>query len=204
MTDPTEPLGPPRTFLCPCGATQQSHVGSSNLHRDGRELCDRCAREWIKNRPRGRKSNRSTNPEEHHMAPKKHYEADGTTPKKAKRSAHAEAKPAAKRMRQKELPGLEKPRFPEIEKAAERYRDLRAERKALLDGENGAKERLIAAMRKHGQIAYRDDNADPPFAIFIVSDDKVKLENVKPKPKTEIERKLGPAVATEPRSDPSA
>lgn len=154
-------------LTCPCGASFEREDTESHLHdSQGRELCLPCAKVEAK-KPRTRRK---------HMA-------------KAKQKH--EAKQPRKRARQGELPGMEKPRFPRIETAAEHYRELREEQKALAERVTAARDQLIFEMRQAKQSTYRDDTADPPFVITVEAKDNVKLTEVRPEPKTDLERRLG-------------
>lgn len=152
-------------LTCPCGAEFERLETESHLHDDQhRELCLSCAKVEAK------KPRRNT------MAKSK--------------SGEAKSKPTRKRARQSELPGMERPRFPEIERAAAVYADLREQRKDLAERETSARAVLILAMRRHGQTAYRDDNADPPIVITLEAKDAVKLVEVRPEKRTDLERDM--------------
>ena len=56
--------------------------------------------------------------------------------------------------KQKDLPGMEERRIPELHAAAEEYAEHRDERMEALQEEVKLKEKLIALMHKHGKTEY--------------------------------------------------
>jgi len=70
--------------------------------------------------------------------------------------------------RQQVLKGMEQLTIPEIDAAAENYREQRDKRMRLTAKEVDAKNALIEAMRKHKQDVYRDNNAAPPLTVTLV------------------------------------
>lgn len=67
-----------------------------------------------------------------------------------------------KRLRQKSLPGTEPEVIPEIEAAAEAYREARDNRIEASKEESRTQKELLKAMKKHGQTHYDGEtlNAD--------------------------------------------
>ena len=104
--------------------------------------------------------------------------------------ARVEAKAPRPKRRQVELPGLEKPRIAAIERAADEYREARHAQKLAADHAAATKDRLIAQMRRNGQTSYRDDTSDPPVVITLEARDSVKIVEVRPEPKTGLERAI--------------
>ena len=104
--------------------------------------------------------------------------------------ARVEAKAPRPKRRQVELPGLEKPRIAAIERAADEYREARHAQKLAADHAAATKDRLIAQMRRNGQTTYRDDSSDPPVVITLEARDSVKIVEVRPEPKTGLERAI--------------
>lgn len=76
-----------------------------------------------------------------------------------KASVTTTEEPAKKTLRvpkakQVDLPGMENRNIPEIEEAAETYRDARDERIACSKTESDRKQRLIEIMQKHNRTLY--------------------------------------------------
>lgn len=78
------------------------------------------------------------------------------------------------RPEQQEIPGTEAPKIKEIEKAAQKYVDIRDSRMALTTKEVAAKAALIEVMQKHaGEVSRdKDDNLVYRYddSLVIVSD----------------------------------
>lgn len=70
--------------------------------------------------------------------------------------------------RQQVLKGMEQPSIPEINAAAENYREQRDKRMRLTVKEIAAKAALMEAMAKHKLDIYRDNDATPPLTVTIV------------------------------------
>jgi hypothetical protein len=64
-----------------------------------------------------------------------------------------------RRPKQEQIPGTEPPSIAEIDEAAEALLDIRERRRDLLEQQREAKAELVAAMKRHGQRAYRDAGA---------------------------------------------
>jgi hypothetical protein len=78
--------------------------------------------------------------------------------------------------RQLRIAGTERPRFKEIDSAAERYQEARQEATHAKDVEAKAKESLVATMKRHGVSEYLDQDAIPPLLITVeTGPDKVKV-----------------------------
>lgn len=125
----------------------------------------------------------------------------------------------AGRRRQGQLPGMEEPRNPEVEHAAELYHQDMTARVGMSNKEKVSKANLIAVLKKHGLPSYRDSHAVPPIMITLKpGKEGVKIDvleagetlaevfSEKPaageKPKIEkVPRKLA-AVETTPGDDP--
>jgi hypothetical protein len=82
--------------------------------------------------------------------------------------------------RQLRVPGTERPRFREIDQAAEKYREVRDELESVKTRESTAKDRLIAAMKAYAQTEYVDEDAVPPLRITLsAGPDKVKVKETR-------------------------
>ncbi len=78
--------------------------------------------------------------------------------------------------RQAELKGIERKAIKEINDAAEGYVDARDRRMKLTEKEHESKEALIAVMKKHDTLVYRDDEANPPLIVTLTpGKDNVKV-----------------------------
>jgi len=66
----------------------------------------------------------------------------------------------AKRKKQGELPGMERPTIKELDTAAEHYVEKRDARMEASVTEKEAKDTLIAVMKKHKVDIYRDESAN--------------------------------------------
>jgi hypothetical protein len=77
--------------------------------------------------------------------------------------------------KQVDLPGMEDRDIPEIEEAAERYRDVRDERIALSKDESTAKQSLIAVMKAHKRSVYSRNG----MSITLEEIDNVKVKTAK-------------------------
>jgi hypothetical protein len=75
--------------------------------------------------------------------------------------------------RQKEIPGTERPKHPEVDAAAEGYVKVRDKRIKLSADEKAAKAALVEAMRAAGLKVYRDDEAGLIVALAEKTDVKV-------------------------------
>lgn len=75
--------------------------------------------------------------------------------------------------RQAALPGMERKTVKEVDTAAEHYVSARDTRMKHTEKEHDAKEGLIAAMKKHNLLSYRDDDAG--LVVTLVSKDNVKV-----------------------------
>ncbi len=78
--------------------------------------------------------------------------------------------------KQLEIAGTERPKHAEIEAAADGYVQERNKRMKLTVKEKAAKVGLIAAMRKHDILVYRDDEHVPPLLVTLSSKDDVRVE----------------------------
>lgn len=87
------------------------------------------------------------------------------------------AKPKRERQKQKEFPGMERPKIQALEDAAYELRDVRAERQALTAKEVELAEKVSALMKKHQLKSYRLD--DEQEVAIIPSDFKVKVRKIK-------------------------
>lgn len=83
--------------------------------------------------------------------------------------------PAKGKAKQADLPGMEDRDIPEIEEAAERYRDVRDERIALSKDESTAKQSLIAVMKAHKRSVYSRNG----MSITLEEIDNVKVKTAK-------------------------
>lgn len=71
--------------------------------------------------------------------------------------------------RQSRLPGMEGRRIKEIEDAADAYVVERDKRMKLTKKEVEAKTKLIEMMKKHDKTIYKDEDADPPYIVTLVT-----------------------------------
>jgi hypothetical protein len=83
--------------------------------------------------------------------------------------------PAKGKAKQVDLPGMEDRDIPEIEEAAERYRDVRDDRIALSKDESTAKQALIAVMKAHKRSVYSRNG----MSITLEEIDNVKVKTAK-------------------------
>lgn len=81
------------------------------------------------------------------------------------------------RAKQAEIPGTERPKVAEVGAAAEAYVDARDKRMKLTDKEKGAKDALVAVMKKHSLSVYRDDSASLVVTL-VQGKDGVKVETI--------------------------
>lgn len=87
------------------------------------------------------------------------------------------------RSKQTRIPGTEQKKVPEIERAADHYVDVRDKRMELTEAEVDAKDKLLAAMRKHGLDVYHLEDAEPPLVVTVLPGEatvKVRKEVVEP------------------------
>lgn len=85
-------------------------------------------------------------------------------------------KQSRRRSRQVRIPGTEGPSFPDIDRAAEEYVEIRDERMALTEREVDARGRVINAMKEHKLHAYWSDD----FIVELVdADARVKVRKDK-------------------------
>jgi hypothetical protein len=88
--------------------------------------------------------------------------------------------------KQPALPGLERPKIPELSILGAAYRRIVKKRVKLTAEETAAREALIAAMQKHKQDAYVDDEHVPPLEIILTEGKvKVKVSELSPNATTE-------------------
>jgi hypothetical protein len=81
--------------------------------------------------------------------------------------------------KQQEIPGTEEPKIPEVEHAAESYREIRDERMELTESEITAKATLLAVMKKHNLKAYKDKVAG--YVVLVeAGEDNVKVKKLQP------------------------
>lgn len=69
-------------------------------------------------------------------------------------------KPKKVKPKQRDLPGMEERRIPDLHAAAEVYADTRDSRMDLLNREVELKEELLGLMRKHGKKVYLYDSVE--------------------------------------------
>ena len=79
--------------------------------------------------------------------------------------------------RQQKIPGTERTKHADIEKAADHYAEIRDERMELTEREGKAQESRLAAMKKHGIESYKLDDGREVFVEH--GDDKVKVRKPK-------------------------
>lgn len=77
-----------------------------------------------------------------------------------------------KKPRQARLPQMEDPIIEELERAAEKYADVRDKRMALTTVEVSCKEELLSLMDKHGKSSYVHNGYD---IKVVVESKKVKV-----------------------------
>lgn len=71
------------------------------------------------------------------------------------------------RAKQAELKGMERPSFPDIDKAAEEYVEVRDERMLLTEQEVMKKQTLLRLCREHKVKVYKSDVHDPPLIVTV-------------------------------------
>lgn len=79
---------------------------------------------------------------------------------------------------QLKMKGTEDPNYPDVEAAAEEYRDVRDRRMALTDEEVDKKEELHRLMKKHKLKTYRLPNSEH-VAELVAGEETVKVRKVK-------------------------
>lgn len=77
--------------------------------------------------------------------------------------------------KQLDIPGTERQTIKEIDDAAEAYVDARDARMKKTEKEHEAKDALIAAMKAHNTLVYRDESVDPPLVVTLVDKSTVKV-----------------------------
>jgi len=89
-----------------------------------------------------------------------------------------EKKEKASKPKQKDLPGMEERKIPDLHAAAEDYAEIRDERMALTEKEVPAKANLLELMHKHGKETYKYEDVE----ISVVHEEetvKVKIHREK-------------------------
>ncbi len=71
--------------------------------------------------------------------------------------------------KQLEIAGTERKTVKEIDDAAEAYVDARDKRMKLTEKEKIAKDALVSVLKKHNLEVYRDDAANPPVVVTVLS-----------------------------------
>lgn len=106
----------------------------------------------------------------------------------AKKKAKKASKP--RRARQMAIPGTRDPEIPELDRAAERYLNLRDERMATGEAELQARTTVVELMKQHGKKVYRfDDSEGVPRVVTLLVDEKISVKKVPPpKPVAVAER----------------
>lgn len=98
-------------------------------------------------------------------------------PKARKRDTHA----ARPRRRQPALPGLETPKHPDVEAAAESFVGARDERMELTKAEVATRDRLIATMKAHDLAVYRIEAEDGNLIVRLEEEAKVTVRKEREK-----------------------
>lgn len=81
--------------------------------------------------------------------------------------------------RQNELPGMERKKVAEINKAAEEYVEIRDARMQMTKREVQSKAALLATMKKHEYAVYEDLEADPPLRVEVkAGEDKLRVRQI--------------------------
>lgn len=80
--------------------------------------------------------------------------------------------------KQMKMPGTEDPNYPDVEEAAENYRDVRDERMGLTDKEVDAKAVLHGLMKKHKLKTFRLPNSEHVVEL-IPGEETVRVRKVK-------------------------
>lgn len=83
--------------------------------------------------------------------------------------------------RQVEAPGFESKSIKAVDDAAERYQELRVQRRELKKQEDAAHAALLTQMEKHSVEVYRDKTASPPLIVNIAKKTMAKVKEDKPK-----------------------
>ncbi|MDQ3295088.1 MAG: hypothetical protein M3619_00700 [Myxococcota bacterium] len=99
-----------------------------------------------------------------------------------------------KKRKQMQIPGTERTEIPDIEVAAEAYREIRDERSELSRGEAQKKAELLALMRVHKTKKYRyHDGNGEELEVIIDDEPKVKVRKT-----GEAESEIGEGVDVGP------
>ncbi len=80
--------------------------------------------------------------------------------------------------KQQRLKGTEDKRFPDVEEAAEAYRDVRDERMELTEKEIDAKSELMARMKEHKLKTYRIPHSGLEVEV-VAGEETVKVRKIK-------------------------
>lgn len=88
--------------------------------------------------------------------------------------------PKKSKPKQKDLPGMEERRIPELHTAAENYAEVRDERMILTKKEVELKDELLGMMKKHGKESYKFDDVE------------IKVVHEKEKVKVKIHKEAAP------------
>jgi len=86
-------------------------------------------------------------------------------------------KPRERKPKQGFLPDMEPPSIPEIDEAADAYRECRNERMALTETETELQAKLLAVMLENKLETY--SYGDPPYVCNVVELKKVKVRKQK-------------------------
>lgn len=79
------------------------------------------------------------------------------------------------RVKQERLPGMEEPTIPDVEQAAEEYREIRDQRMKLQKDEGEAHDKLVQNMHKHGRTVYEFDG----YKVELVTTEKARVRREK-------------------------
>jgi uncharacterized protein (DUF2384 family) len=86
----------------------------------------------------------------------------------------------SKRVKQGELPGMEKKHVKEVEEAGEAYEQTRDARMKLTEDESEKLTSLVEVMEKHKLTVYRNDEAVPPMLITLkAGKTRARVERIK-------------------------
>lgn len=88
------------------------------------------------------------------------------------------------RGKQGELKGLERQSFPDIDKAAEEYVEVRDQRMLLTEQEVLKKQTLLRICREHKVSTYKNEAHDPPLIVTVEKGDYSVKVSKQPLPVT--------------------
>jgi hypothetical protein len=107
--------------------------------------------------------------------------AKGKGTGKSRGTSTATTTPKKPRRRQPALPGLEAPKHPDVDAAADAFVEVRDERMGLTSREVEARDALIAVMKTHGLSVYRIETDEGALLVTVTDESKVTVRKEKAK-----------------------